>query len=124
MVTLYALEQLHSAALQPEDAHSVTDLRPLRIQIRRDEAIGERANVESGTFDMAPVNRAPAGQGDRARQPNGLAGEEAQVPGGLIAAAGLVEQPALAAHHAVAADRPILVADARRLGRGQFGRNL
>jgi hypothetical protein len=33
MVALYALEQLHSAALQPEDADSVADLRPLRIQI-------------------------------------------------------------------------------------------
>ena len=33
MVALYVLEQLHSAALQPEDADSVADLRPLRIQI-------------------------------------------------------------------------------------------
>ena len=73
-----------------------------------------RGRQASARLDVAPVDRSAASKRDRAGQLHRLAGEESQMLGGLVAAARLVEQPAVDADDAVAADHPIAGRDADR----------
>ena len=79
------VEQLHAAALHPEHADAIADLRPFGIEIGCDEFVAQLAHVELAVSDMAPVDRSAARQGDRAGQLHRLAREEAQMLGRLVA---------------------------------------
>ena len=61
---------------------------------------------------MPPVEHSVLSKGNRAGQLHRLARKKTQMLGGLLAAPRLVEQATAGAHHAVAADHPVIARDA------------
>src|SRR5436190_6117908 len=115
MVAFDSLEQLHAATLQPEYADAIADIRPFDIQIRLDERVRQRPHLQPGGLDVAPFDLARSRQGDCAGQRHRPARKEAKMLCSLSAAPWLVEQAAIHADHAVAADHPIVALDAASL---------
>src|SRR3954471_174077 len=102
MIALDMVEQLHAAALHPEHADAIADLRPFGIEVRCDELVGQGPDLEARGLGVAPVEPAAVSERDSTGQLHQLAGEKAQMLLGLIAAPWLVELPPAHAHHAVA----------------------
>ena len=107
MVALDAVKQLDPQCLDPEHPDAGADRRPLGGKIALDEGFRQITHLQPDDIGVVPINLPIPRQGRRAVQFHDLAREEPQMLGGFIAAARLVEAPAIDGNQGIAAEHPI-----------------